>query len=164
MDFSRLTGSPDLDPVANVQPYSYRDARTHLEDIKNLAAWVNREVQRLDNVDSSDSSDWHKQLGDMVTNFNKFVEQIRFEINERIINTHDQALAFDPTNGTITQGLSTSISRMYDNLRVYALFAKEFDEMGYTAKQWDEYFDTHSARHFDLGATYPRFNEELKEL
>lgn len=161
MDFTRLTGSPDLDPVANVQPYSYRDARTHLEDIKALRNWCDSEFAHLYANLNTDSADWHKQvkaLGDKI-------EAELFALDQKLVRmiegSHDEMVSFDPTNGTRTEGISTVVSRMYDNLRIFGLFAKQFDAKKMTAKEWDDWMSNHSARHFDLAITYPNLNDVM---
>ena len=162
MDFTRLTGSPDLDPVANVQPYSYRDARTHLEDIKALRNWSSQSFTDLQSAMSSNDGELARNIAELSRHFDASLSELDKKLTEMFYDAHDEMISFDPTNGTRVEGISTVISRVFDNLRIYGLFAKEFDEMGNTAKEWDEYFSTHSARHFDLGATYPRFNDEMR--
>jgi hypothetical protein len=71
----------------------------------------------------------------------------------------DSASANDPTTGQRNAALSQVISNVYDNSRVYAWFAIEADELERTAAEWDAL--NFSARHFDLGATYPVIHDSL---
>jgi hypothetical protein len=46
---------------------------------------------------------------------------------------------------------------VYDNARVFAYFAKQYDQLNLTAAAYDAL--AYSARHFDLGVTYPTLND-----
>jgi len=46
---------------------------------------------------------------------------------------------------------------VYDNARIFAYFARQYDELVLTASAYDTL--AYSARHFDLGITYPTLND-----
>jgi hypothetical protein len=72
-------------------------------------------------------------------------------------SSHDEGIVFDPTNGSHIEGFSLVLGRVYDNARVFAYFAKQYDQLNLTAATYDAL--AYSARHFDLGVTYPTLND-----
>jgi hypothetical protein len=78
-------------------------------------------------------------------------------VNALIESSHDEGIVFDPTNGTHLDGFSVVLGRVYDNSRVFAYFAKQYDQLNLTAADYDGH--QYSARHFDLGITYPTLND-----
>ena len=162
MDFTRLTGSPDLDPVANVHPYSYRDARTHLEDIKALRNWAENEFSRLNSLVTGNDFQLETEIVNTNKKFDDIISRLELRLIELIKDTHNEGTAFDPTTGATHYGVSTVIAHVYDNARVYALFADELDKLGMTALDWDKWMEKNSTRHFDLGCGYPNLHDVRK--
>lgn len=161
MDWERLTGTHSVSPVSEVSPYTHRDAVTHLEEIKNLNRWVRSEVARIESLARSGDEALSHSLTQFQNEMSNKLKDMDFKFTEMFKDAKNEGLAFDPTDGTTTHGVSTVISHVFDNARIFALFAHDFDKMNLTAKEWDLWMDKNSARHFDLGYTYPNLNDVM---
>ena len=160
MEWERLTGSHTVSPVSEVSPYTHRDAITHLEEIKNLNRWAHAEFERIEaKVDAEDN-----ELATDIRNARAALELSISELDKKLTrmveDSHDETLAYDPTSGIRTNGLSTVVSHVYDNARIYAYFAKELDDLGMTAEQYEDF--TGTARHFDTAITHPTPHDVFK--
>jgi hypothetical protein len=117
-------------------------------------------VELIDFINSSNvinNDNLNNGLGGLRTELLKAINDLRIELTALIEGSHDESIAFDPTNGTRLEGLSTVISRVYDNLRIYAYFAKQYDDLEMTAAEYDALQLT--ARHYDLAITHPTLND-----
>lgn len=144
------------DPVASGAPFTYRDSATFLEILRNLECYVETLQAEIDALNVSDTTNLdivNAEMSVLVTQFNSAIAAVTMLIE----GSHDESIAFDPTNGTRIEGLSTVISRVYDNLRIYGYFAKQYDELLITALAYDSM--NYSARHYDLAVIYPTLND-----
>ena len=146
-------------PVNQVTPFTYRDNATYLTILHGLQHKVNELISTLNNLNESVTADMNIGFAEMVADLNVTLNSLRDELVALVEGSHDESIADDPTNGQRLQGLSTVVSRVYDNVRVFAYFAKQYDELEHTALEYDALQLT--ARHFDLGITYPTLNDVL---
>jgi hypothetical protein len=153
-----LAGLPlQFEPVGAVQPFTYRDNATYLTILHGMREKL---VELIDFINSSNvinNDNLNNGLGGLRTELLKAINDLRIELTALIEGSHDESIAFDPTNGTRLEGLSTVISRVYDNLRIYAYFAKQYDDLEMTAAEYDALQLT--ARHYDLAITHPTLND-----
>lgn len=136
--------------ISDVQPFSYKDGETYLGKLGRLEKYIRDTLEYLVRV---------QREHDKLTDAN--IEKLRLEVNQifvdliaEIASVSDGALAYNPTNGK-KEPLSKVTGDTYDNLRIFAYFAKELDDMGMTAAEYDAWLAQSNARHFDLAITYP---------
>jgi phenylalanyl-tRNA synthetase alpha subunit len=155
-----LTGLPDFSPVNTVTPFTYRDNDTFLTQLETLKEKANELVETVNANDQENASQHSAIVKQLVDQFNAALAELTADLEARIDAVSvDSASANDPTTGQRNAALSQVISNVYDNSRVYAWFAIEADELERTAAEWDAL--NFSARHFDLGATYPVIHDSL---
>jgi len=142
-------------PVNQVTPFTYRDNATYLTILNDLSCRLNTIITEVNDALTAQDAEVQADLAAMKT----YIDSEIARLEALIIGSHDESIAFDPTNGTRTEGLSTVVSRVYDNVRIYAYFAKQYDDLNMTAATYDGI--GYSARHFDLGVTYPTFNDVM---
>ena len=152
-----LVGLFPFNPIDSVTPFTYRDNATYLTILTGLKDKVNDLVEYVNNGFDTDNSNINNGLSGLRTELINDINQLRTDLTTLIEGSHDESIAFDPTNGTHLEGLSTVISRVYDNVRVFAYFAKQYDNLNLTALQYDTL--QYTARHFDTGVTYPTLND-----
>ena len=154
-----LKNLSSFSPVNTVTPFTYRDNATYLTILHGLQHKVNELITTLNNLNESVTADMNIGFAEMVAELTLMVNAVRDELVALVAGSHDESIATDPTNGKRLQGLSTVVSRVYDNTRIFAYFAKQYDLLDQTAAQYDA--RAVSARHFDLGITYPVLSDEL---
>jgi hypothetical protein len=113
----------------------------------------------MNEISTSNTDNLNAAVTALVAQFNAALAELRSSLEALIAGSHDESIAFDPTTGSILTGLSTVVSNVYDNLRIYAYFAKQYDELELTAAEYDAL--EYTARHFDLVVTYPTPNAEM---
>lgn len=156
-----LVGLAPFEPINSVTPFTYRDNATYLTILHGLQKKLTELIDAFNEANSSQSNNLDAKIAQLRAELTLLVDNLQAEVISLIEGSHDESIAFDPTNGSHVEGLSTVISRVYDNLRIYAYFARQYDELNWTAKQYDD-MDL-SARHYDLGATYPTFNDTQED-
>jgi hypothetical protein len=152
-----LVGLAPYSPIDQVTPFTYRDNDTYLTILYGLRSKVDDIINSLNELSITDSTNLNTAIADLSAQFNTALNALEASLEKLIEGSHDESIAFDPTNGTTLEGLSTVISRVYDNLRLYAYFAKQYDDLQLTALTYDNMQVT--ARHFDLAITYPTLND-----
>jgi hypothetical protein len=155
-----LYNLPSFSPINAVTPFTYRDNATYLTILHALQDKVNDLITTLNTLNLSVTADMNIGFAQMVAELNASLNTLRDELILLVAGSHDESVATDPTNGQRFQGLSTVVSHVYDNVRVFAYFAMQYDEMEQTALAYDTL--ELSARHFDLGITYPTLNDVLE--
>lgn len=146
--------------TSQIRPSTYDESATFYEQIAHLR----RAVQ--DVIDRNDQDD--DKLNSVVAQINSALESLsstwdayRAHVEEMIVGANNSAIAWNPTKGTRHEPVSDSIDDVYDNLRVHAMFAKDYDELGLTAQQYDDVGLV--ARHFDLVGSIALLNLEYND-
>lgn len=152
-----LVGLSPFEPIDSVTPFTYRDNATYLSILHSLQEKVNDLIDNVNSGFATASNNNSNGLGGLRTELLNDINQLRADLTKLIEGSHDESIAFDPTNGTQLEGLSTVISRVYDNVRLFAYFAKQYDNLNLTAAAYDAL--QYTARHFDLGVLYPTLND-----
>ena len=140
--------------TSNVTPATYDESLTYYEQLAHLRDYMQSVLNE------SDSND--KKLRETVERITKLVDEFvvkltadfdayREYIEDMVERSRDSMLAWNPTKGTRHESVNDAIDDVYDNLRVFAMFTKQLDDLGMTAKEWDGRGLT--ARHFDLHMT-----------
>lgn len=140
-------------PINPVTPFTYRDNDTNLTMVRGLRKKVDELIEYVNNEFALNETDHTNIRAD----FQKALDALRVEILAVIDALETDTTAFNPTTGTRTDGVSKVIGDVYDNTRVFAYFAKQYDDLDLTAAEYDAL--NYSARHFDLGITYPTIND-----
>lgn len=144
-------------PLDAVVPFTYRDNATYLSILNGALEKLDEVVAQLNLLTVQSNDNLNNGLGGLRAELLAAISALRTEMVNLIEGSHDESIAFDPTNGTHLEGLSTVVSRVYDNLRIYAYFAKQYDNLGLTAAQYDAL--QYPARHFDLAVLHPTLND-----
>lgn len=154
-------------PLSNVAPFTYRDNFTYLETLMALIKKINEIINGYDGVIAGQAA-LESAMLELTTNVDVRINAIASEVKTQMDALRDEVIsliedsvasgvAIDPTTG-IAAPLTTVISRLFDNVRVHAYFAKQLDEQNLTALEIDNL--NRSARHFDLSPVSPT-NDEL---
>lgn len=155
MDLNTLTGLFEYRPrrYTTTQPFTYRDTITTLRAIEEIKRNLNAMVECLNDM-SSDMDDFEKQVARALELLSeatqKRLEELESRLKSMIEEANRSGTAFSPVRGTV-QSLDHVLGDMYDNLRVTALFAVDYDDMRLTAREYDELGFT--ARRYDLQAS-----------
>ena len=161
------------DFISDVQPFTYRDSLTVLDKLESLFESINTIISKVLSLTD--------ELTDVVKSVNDRFDQMEDDYNNKIdalskrhdlelmvlekkltaliVASNEEGACFNPTNGRSYESLSKVISDVYDNVRLYSYFARDFDDGTITAGEFDD--SGASARHHDL---YPNtlIREELK--
>lgn len=151
-----LVGIPPFSPIAQTVPMSYRDLDTNLTLVQKIADKLN-EVINAENVNNAQNTDEHNRIvSELTDQFNAALATLRHDLEQLVADSHDESVAFNPTSGR-QEGLSKVVSDTFDNARVFAYFAGDYDALELTAAEYDTI--GYSARHFDLAPLYPTLND-----
>lgn len=156
---SPLVGLAPFEPINQVTPFTYRDNDTYLTILHSLKNQVNALVDWANEYAVDDAANLNNAVSALITQFNAALNKLRSDLEALIAGSHDESIAFNPTTGSLLDGLSKVVSDVYDNLRYYAYFAKQYDDLGLTAAEYDAL--NYTARHYDLAVTFPTFNAEV---
>ena len=104
-------------------------------------------------------ADYNNRINELSNKHDLELIALEKKLTALIISANEEGACFNPTNGKSYESLSKVISDVYDNVRLYAYFASEFDNGTVTVGDFDK--SGVSARHYDL---YPDslIREELK--
>jgi hypothetical protein len=123
-----------------------------------LRDYVRENLQSLSNQEIVDVAYLLKSINDLSDAF----EIALAAVQASILQSNGDYISFDPTNGTNTEALSQVVSNVYDNTRIFAYFAKDLDDLGMTAAEYDALLASMPVRHMDLAPLYPTLNDALK--
>lgn len=146
-------------PVAPVTPFTYRDNDTNMTILRKLQEAIDALVVQINLVSATDATNLGDGLNQVIVQFNAALNSVRDELVSLVEGSHDESVATDPTTGLRLQGLSRVVSNVYDNLRIFAYFAKQYDDQQLTCAQYEAL--NYSARHFDLAPLYPTLNDTM---
>jgi hypothetical protein len=151
-----MVGLAPFEPINQVTPFTYRDNDTYLTILKKLTDKTSELVAFINDVSENNAGGlnalWAELTAAIVALRAELVAMI-----EALENEETPTTALDPTNGTRTESISKVIGRVYDYSRVFGYFARQYDELEMTAAEYDA--QNLSARHYDLGVTYPVLND-----
>lgn len=147
-----LAGAGFYSPVDAVVPFTYRDNATYLAILEGLKDKV-EEIRLQINLVSDNNSGGLNGLRDELF---AALDAFESEITAMVEALNGEATVIDPTTGNRIAPLSLALGHAYDNNRIYAYFAKQYDELNLTAADYDAL--AYSARFFDLVPTYPTLN------
>lgn len=146
-------GIPPFSGVSNVTPFTYKDGETYLGQLRRLRDYTSDGFAVLSQNDSITSAD----IATLQSYITSALNTLETKLESEIATLSDGGpLVFDPTTGQRTVTASVALGHVYDNNRVYGLFASQIDALGLTAAQFDAL--NYAARQFDLAATYPELN------
>lgn len=154
-----MVGIGAFDPVSNVTPFTYRDGNTYLDILNRLREKVEDVIAALNTLNLTNADQHNTIIITLTSQFNDALLALRIELTDLIEAANESPVVQDPTTGVLTQGLTKALSNVYDNARVFAYFAKQYDDEQLTAAQQDARNLT--ARHFDLGVMWPALNDVL---
>ena len=152
----RLVGVPAFSPLSQSTPFSYRDLDTHLTILKKLGDKVNEIVDTSNDNNAAIADETQRLITDLVTSVNTALDYLRRDVEQWIAGSHDESIAFNPTNG-LQEDVSQVVSDTFDNSRIFAYFAGDYDALGLTSAQYDAL--GYEARHYDLAPLYPTLND-----
>jgi hypothetical protein len=154
-----LVNLPAFTPINSVTPFTYRDNATYLTILHKMQEKVAELITTVNSLNENTSEDLNKGFVEMVIQLNTVITALHDEFVSLLEAASGESLVNDPTTGVRSEGLSRVVSNVYDNTRIFAYFAKQFDDLQQTAISYDAL--ELSARHFDLGITYPTLNDVL---
>lgn len=155
-----LVGMADFSPLGQTTPFTYRDTDTNMSMVRGLRAKLDELIEAVNSANDVNTSEHNRIVRDLTAQFNNALTALESELSQQIDGLGlDGVSAFDPTTGKRQTDLSRVVGNTFDNARVFAYFAKQLDDYGWTAAQYDAHQDT--ARHFDLAPTYPVLNDVL---
>lgn len=156
-----LAGMPPFEPLQRVVPFTYRDTATNQQIVNGLRQTLNALIDEFNSANDTNTSEHNRIVSQLTTQFNNALNALDGRLTDQLDGiTTDSASVNDPTTGSRNVSLSQALSNTFDNSRVFAYFAKQLDDFGWTAAEYDTlHIDT--ARHFDLAPTYPVLNDVL---
>jgi hypothetical protein len=144
-------------PVSSTTPFTQRDNDTFLTILKGLQDKLNELIENINTDNANEHDDLNTAIADLTNKLNLSLMDYEAYITALVESSHDEGIVYDPTNGTHIEGFSLVLGRVYDNVRVFAYFAKQYDLLNLTALEYDTL--AYTARHFDLGVTYPTISD-----
>ena len=155
-----LVGMADFSPLGQTTPFTYRDTDTNMSILRGLRAKLEELIEAVNAANDVNTSEHNRIVRELTTQFNNALNALESELSEQIDGLGlDGISAHDPTTGQRNTAVSKVISNVYDNTRVFAWFAQQLDEFGWSAVEYETHVT--SARHFDLAPTYPVLNDVL---
>jgi hypothetical protein len=120
-------------PVGTTTPFTQRDNDTFLTILKGLQYTLNDLIEQVNANDVSSQNDLNTAIADLTNKLNLALMDYEAYLTALVQSSHDEGVVFDPTNGTHIEGFSLVLGRVYDNARVFAYFAKQYDQLNLTA-------------------------------
>lgn len=152
---------PPFEPLNQTTPFTYRDNRTYLGILNDLRSGLNTLNQDVINLDTSTNENLNSAITEILSQMNAAIDALENDWLERIGGAlENNQISYDPTRGQDFVSVSRAMSNVYDNVRVYAYFAKDYDEAGMTALEYDNL--GYTARGYDI-APLETINAELGE-
>lgn len=155
---STVMGIGAFDPVSNVTPFTYRDGGTYLTILRKLQDKLNEVIEHYNEGENANAVAHSLIVSELTNLIAESISSLRKEFE----GINDEYTVADPTTGRRVTGLTQALGNVYDNTRVFAYFASELDERDLTAAAMDAANST--ARHFDLGATWPNIHDDLETV
>jgi len=131
-----------------------RLAKLLSEEIERVESETAAEIERVERETDEEFASVRRDTG------NEF-DRVETWFREIVRETHEQGVTLDPTNGTRLSSVSKVLGNTFDNLRVHAMFASDYDSLGLTAAEYDGL--NLSARRYDL-APLSYINSQLGDF
>ena len=140
---------PPFEPINQTTPFTYRDNRTYLGILSDLRDGLNQLNTDVANLDTSTNANVNGAITEILRQMNATLTELEAEWIGRFGDAIDNnVVSFDPTRGERFVSVSKAMSNVYDNVRVFAYFASQYDGLGLTALEYDNLNFT--ARQYDL--------------
>lgn len=152
----QITPTNPVGPILPVTPFTMRDTATNLTVLHGLREKVEELTAHVNASDAQNASNINQAIADLTNALNLALANAYTELLARV-DVGPDSLADDPTTGKRNSGLSLVVGNVYDNARIFAYFAGQFDALNLTAAEFDAL--NYSARHFDLAPLYPTLND-----
>lgn len=148
--------------LSNITPFAYSDNITFLEKLEFLRKKIADMIKEY-NACIDVINQWNDAIREYIAevdaenddNLAKYKDEVSLEfadvrqaISELNLVSENGGISFDPTNGTRSETVSYALSRTYDYVRVYGMFASDYDMLNRTAEDIDALEE--NAREFDL--------------
>ena len=143
---------PYPDVVTSV-PFTFRDGLTTLELIERLRHALIRlqsDVNKSGEHTQANLDSIQRELEGTASAMMDAMRALESDMRALVHDAVATGTAESPVRGVV-QPVQTVIGDMYDNVRVFALFAADYDGMGLTAEEYDKM--SINARLYDLHAT-----------
>ena len=146
------------EPLTNITPFTYGDGYTYLRLLEDLR----KTVGSLGDVINGNNSVWEAtldqiellqnnliteinskivgidlKLADFRAVYNEDYKQLHREMLQEIRQATSVGTTYDPTTGSSLTPLPIALEHVYDNLRIYAYTALEYDELELTDIAYD---------------------------
>lgn len=124
---------------STMQPFAYRDTLNMLTWLQALCDNLNIVVEKTNEIGEELNSvqpDVDKKIADVIDQTNKALDELEKELRALVETSHETGVARSPVRGVV-QSVQTIFDDMYDNARVHALFAKDYDDMALSVDEWD---------------------------
>ena len=146
------------EPLTNITPFTYGDGYTYLRLLEDLR----KTVGSLGDVINGNNSVWEAtldqiellqnnliteinskivgidlKLADFRAVYNEDYKQLHREMLQEIRQATSVGTTYDPTTGSSLTPLPIALEHVYDNLRIYAYTAVEYDELELTDIAYD---------------------------
>ena len=146
------------EPLTNITPFTYGDGYTYLRLLEDLR----KTVGSLGDVINGNNSVWEAtldqiellqnnliteinskivgidlKLADFRAIYNEDYKQLHREMLQEIRQATSVGTTYDPTTGSSLTPLPIALEHVYDNLRIYAYTALEYDELELTDIAYD---------------------------
>ena len=124
---------------STMQPFAYRDTLNMLTWIQALCDNLNIVVEKTNEIGEGLNNiqpDLDKKIADVIDQTNKALDELEKELRALVETSHETGVARSPVRGVV-QSVQTIFDDIYDNARVHALFAKDYDDMGLSVDEWE---------------------------
>ena len=137
--------------TSNVTPATYDESLTYYEQLAHLRDHMQTVI---DTAGESDSK-LKQVVDDFTATIDALTEKLALDlelykdsVEFMIESSHDSMVSFNPTDGTRHKPVDINLNNVFDNLRIYSYFARQYDDLGMTAAEYDALNWT--ARHYDV--------------
>ena len=124
---------------STMQPFAYRDTLNMLTWIQALCDNLNIVVEKTNEISEGLNSiqpDVDKKISDAIDQTNKALTELGKELRALVETSYETGVARSPVRGVV-QSVQTIFDDMYDNVRVHALFARDYDDMALSVEEWE---------------------------
>lgn len=124
---------------STMQPFAYRDTLNMLTWIQALCDNLNIVVEKTNEIGEGLNGiqpDVDKKIADVIDQTNKALTELEKELRALVETSYETGVARSPVRGVV-QSVQTIFDDMYDNARVHALFARDYDDMELSVDEWD---------------------------
>lgn len=124
---------------STMQPFAYRDTLNMLTWIQALCDNLNIVVEKTNEIGEGLNGiqpDVDKKIADVIDQTNKALTELEKELRALVETSYETGVARSPVRGVV-QSVQTIFDDMYDNARVHALFARDYDDMELSVDEWE---------------------------